>query len=614
MLDRTTKWFGKNTDYSKPLALVSLIALNLVLVMLAITPQATGYELSIYDAYPLIFYVFYFVSFFSSLLGILSTVYTGKRNFTSIVYIGTSLVLVIVLILLPFFRGYPLFGRHDNLSHFGMISETMSIGSIGTQNFYPALHLMASVNSLITGIPDFSLARELTTPVLFLAYIAGIVLITKQIAGDKHAGMVAFAFAVIPVIGQRFGSFTSSDSALFLVPFILYIFYLNVYHNSTASKTLLIIVLLLVPYFHPEITIFFILLFSFFFILSHVPGIKPSTYESVSIHSVIILVLSFLLWLLNFSEIFRYIRRVYSSLFIEATQAQFGVEYYSGLLSRSQLSMIEFFDLIVKREGAVLIYCTLAFLVLLVVARRGIAARAFNLHYVFLGVIFLISGLLAAISLIADVVISYDRFLKFSVLLATLLISIFVATYMENLRSNPIRGRKILAVVSVLLAVALIISTFSAYSSPIIRDYNQQTTQMEINGAAWIIAHGDREIQPLAVLFVFGRLTHVIEGTESSKKNDPVYANMLYQNTIVTPDHFTYDRQNTFGESYIEDRYLINNELMRQYYFQLWPHVARYSLADYKQLYNDATVDKIYLNGELDIYYINAVKNPLYAG
>src|SRR6056297_1370604 len=103
---------------------LAAVGFGLVLVLtviLFLTPDATTYEISIYDAYP---WYFWAIAGVGLLLGNVVIVRSAAEETADWMY-GLLLVVTVVgvLVFLPYFRGYAVFGRADVLSHVGYIRD-----------------------------------------------------------------------------------------------------------------------------------------------------------------------------------------------------------------------------------------------------------------------------------------------------------------------------------------------------------------------------------------------------------------------------------------------------------------------------------------------------------
>lgn len=587
----------------KILATTSLLLLMFALYIVTTTPLATGYELSIYNAYPPYFFIVILISFSCSLLGILHSIYAEKIGISCLANIFAILAFNIILILLPLFRGYAFYERHDALTHVGIIKDILRSAHLSSDNFYPIFHVFPSVILQITDINNmFFLIREFIPLAFYIFYIFCIYLIVKEITKDSKASLFAFLFASVPLFGGQLTAFTPSDILFFIVPFLLYSFYLDLHAHSIKTKILFIIGLILVPYMHPEIVIFLIISFLLFFILTKFFDLKNVTNKNVFLNPLLILFISFFIWFSTSSQFSLYSRRLYLWFSKEIGSAP--INYYRTLLSRAQLSLNEFLELLIKREGARMIYFILASLTILVIIKNIFSKRKVERNQVFFGLLFLSVSFFAAFSLFNDVVVGYGRVLKYAILSSTILISIFLISYRDKTKVNTSKNKLFFLIVFCVLVTSTAISTFNLHPSPIVRSYNSQVTAMEINGANWLVEFGDRNIEPMDMFITFGRFVQAKQGYDYSMQEDRTYATALYSTKRSPPDHFNYMYYNTLGESYSEDKYLLTNKLMKLFYFELWPDIARFTTDDFRKIDIDATVNRIYENGEFVIRYI----------
>lgn len=604
---------------SKVSTIVSLILLNFILYIIYNTSPVTGYELSIYDAYPSYFFVAVIVSFSCSCFGLLNAIQAGSKGKMDISCIANIFVICMlggILLLLPLFRGYAFYDRHDPLTHLGSIKDILQSGHLGTDNFYPTLHIFSSTIIQITNLYNFFLIREVIPPTLYVYFILCICILVKEISKNNRRSLFAFLFASIPILGGALITFTPSDTLFFTVPLIVYLLYLDVRLHSAETKVLLILTVISIPYAHPEIVVFSILSFLLFVVILWFFNHGGTTKESMSLNLPLILFISFFIWFSSFSQFFLYSKRLYLWFFERI--GEIPIDRYSALLSRAQLPLSDLIELIFKREGALIIYFALAFSITLVVLRDLLLKRKVDVNQVFFGTLFLLTMLSAAFSLFNYTIIDFGRILKYAIFSSMVLIGIFLAqcnithvfvlktSKFTNFRSK-FKRRMIQIFIFLILIIAMMISTFNLHPSPLIESYNPQVTAMEIKGSNWLVEFGDRGVEPVDMFLTFGRFVHAYEGYSFSMEEDKSYASALYSINRMPPDHFNYTFHNSLGESYSQDKYLLTNKLMKLYYFELWPKHARFTQDDFIKLSSDPTVDAIYSNGEFQIYHVHGM-------
>ena len=151
----------------KILALGLLSLLNLILLVIAVTPPAKGYELSLYAPYTVYLFIAILLAFIFSFSLILSNIYKSKVDVSCFVGLFTIFMLTGILIFLPLIRGYFFYERSDSLSHIGMVKDILMTGHIASENFYPIFHIEFAIASIITDLNNLLLLHEAFTFALF---------------------------------------------------------------------------------------------------------------------------------------------------------------------------------------------------------------------------------------------------------------------------------------------------------------------------------------------------------------------------------------------------------------------------------------------------------------
>ena len=129
-----------------------------------------------------------------------------------------------------------------------------------------------------------------------------------------------------------------------------------------------------------------------------------------------------------------------------------------------------------------------------------------------------------------------------------------------------------------------------------------------MEGTNWLVQFGNKKTAPIDVFITFGRFVHTIQGYEYSMNNNRIYSNSLYD-LERTPQTILIISIITLWKFYSDDKYLLTNKLMKLFYLELWPKINRFNQDDFAKLNNDITVDKIYFNGEFDIYCVHGTCN-----
>lgn len=592
------------------LTIVSLIFLNVGLFDLLSTKPVSGYELSIYPDLSILF-IASIISFCISVFNIILCIQFRKINIFCKLNVIIILFLNFILLTLPLSRGYYFYDKHDGMTHLGYIVDILNSGHIGPSNFYPLLHILSAFLSQIGNISNIFIIREFFTASFFLFFIICIYLLTKKITKSIVGGLCGFILASVPIYSGSFTGFAPTEIFFFMVPFFVYIIYLFILDSDIKIKFLLILGFLPIAYMHPELVLFMVIIAIVILIM---PNLFSNSYDLVIFKSnnkiiipILIIITSFISWYIYFHLFVVQIRRISATLQGQLFNSAYSFTFMQNSLKKANLSLYELIDFIIKTYGAVIIYEILAIVIIIFLLFQLIKykKRIEESMFFFISLI-IIYSILSISTLFQDIIVIWDRTFKYVILSSTILIAIFIVYISNSNLTTKNFNKYYLLFLYCILVVAIIISIFNMFPSPITKTYNQQVTAMEFNSAGWLIQNGNREVGIYDQFFTLGRFANAIEGTDRSIDIDNVYVIDLYSQNRTPPDHFNYQKFSNFGDSIQGDKYLIINKLIRVYYKDLWPKLARYTERDFYQLENDKTSNKIFSNGETEIQFISS--------
>lgn len=214
-------------------------------IFIAFTPPATGFEPSIFAAYPIWIQALFAIS----LIGAIITAFRGaadnhKRRWLAAILL--VLGLYVVLFALPVFRQYALFGRgsFDTLTHIGFIQTIVDTGHLARGDWYPSIHIIGSIYRFI-GIPKVAFVT-VTQSVFFPVFIFSIFIYTRQMI-DERTAMFAGATALPLIFGSYYATIQPFLQSFMIFPLLLFA------AKSTDTRWQLVmssILFALIP-FHP---------------------------------------------------------------------------------------------------------------------------------------------------------------------------------------------------------------------------------------------------------------------------------------------------------------------------------------------------------------------------
>ena len=618
--ERLKSEFIKSDEGNRIIKIIAIIAFTFMISALAIiakTPPATGYEISIYDAYPWYFWVFIITSIFMGQIILMrDTLSSDKNNRLWVFGFLAILTTNIILLFMPFIRGYATYGRGDVLTHIGYIKDILRTASIGTDNFYPLDHILTASLSYVTGI-TVEHTVNIIPPVFSLFYIISIYFLAKQIFERKGEVLFVLAFASILLFSNENLIFAPSVQSFFLLPFVLYLYFKS--RDSTHALEfgiLLIISLFLIVFFHPMTTLFLISVFLILefclFIHKNIDkkqGIElPKLQKRGSFNVILISFIAFFIWYFSFSAIVNSFRRVLNWLRYEIGKSE--LETYSELIARTHAKLFDLIEVILNTYGQIIILGFLSFIFSIYIFniwRRHTGEQKLKFYHIFFCIGSLTFIVLSIIFFFNDFIIGFGRVSKYTFFFSSVFVALsFYFVFNKSKLSFDKRRFKSILSLCIILILLLYFSTFNLYFSPIIKKENHQVCEMEINGMTWFFDHRNEEmlIQELGISqkrfhdAIFGKL---IPGK-----------NIRYGADTLPVDHFDYINKTALGDYYKDQRYLLIPILGRIYYPELHPKYEehwRFTAEDFSMLEKDSTVLRIYDNGNSNIYFVGGDVN-----
>jgi len=566
-------------------------------VALAATPDATGYEISIYRAYP--WYV-WALSVSALLVGSAVVVRSAATGTAAWRY-GLLLLLTVVglLVFLPFVRGYAVFGRADVLSHVGFIRDVVTTGHVSDGNIYPNLHLLALTLAYVTGVAP-STALMALAGVGSLFGVVSLVALLWAALGRRQA-LLAAPFAVALIAVQSVPYVFSS----LLVPFVLYLFVRERRTRTRRIRAALVLALFALVIYHPITALFVVLVVAVYGVARwlHRHGVLSGTDGTIGPVGTVplsqLVVAVFAIWYLDFGKIVERIGIVATNL--AAPGGGSSIQSYSATVAQYSPALGDVFRIAALRYGpaAVLLpvggYYALTFVADTLRGRDtgGVVRSAF------VGAFALFTGL-SALFFVVDMLVGFGRPLVYAELFGVAL----AGAWFHRLRDRLGSPAAVHAVVYVAVACLLVTTVFGLYASPLTVGENQQVTESELAGSEWYLDHRDRQDD----LAEFGvetyRFRDAIHGRDSYGDEQVVTSD-----TERIPRGFGYAGNETLGASYTGDTYLILTEAGRQFYPGIYPDYRgfwKFEPAEFDRLARDPTVSAVYDNGEYDVYRVNA--------
>lgn len=605
-----------NSKFEKLSSIFSFILIIFILMIIAKTPSANGYEISIYDGYPYYFWILIIITIILPFLVLIKT--NNRPNiYTYMPFVG-ALTSLLILLSLPLFRMYPFYGEGDIHTHLGMIKDILSNGNIGPSNIYPITHILVAVLSSILNSKPETVSLYIRQ-FFVLVYILSIFILSKSLKLSVRESLFAMALAIVPVTGSwlTINYLMPSTEGFLIIPLVFFIFIKSkVSCNQFPYSATLVFFLILFPFFHPESSLFLLII-----LVVTIFTFKISVKQNFVIlkdqfllrtmdtwTSVVLLFVGFLAWFGSTKAFGLTVETVYSTLFLNLIpQSTPTVTLMNGI---TKYGFVEALRVIVLTYGNALTYIMSGATISLLVVINTFLRRTVSFSELLLSLLFIIISLINFLFLSTGMIVGFNIFrqLKYTILVSTILLGIYLNKLVSQKNKSFIQLMVSSLLVLALLFFTSILSVYTSYSSPQIYGLNYQPTDSDISGMSFFFNHRDenKTILEANIRSYQNRFVDFLLGYEAIKPN------VRPGNTpdILPPPHFGYDSNKSLGSFYSTDQYLLIYPPAEDYYQRIYPKYKdlwRYIPEDFEMLNRDSSIDCVYVNGALKIILINGI-------
>jgi hypothetical protein len=618
------------------LTTVAFLFLSAATVILAIVPPSAGYEISIYDAYPL---SFWFCILTSVSCGISSLVYISFRqgvrsswwSFAALAVICSN----IVVLLIPTARDYFLIDRSDTANAFAQVRYTAITGHLGSGNMYPMLHSFIYTISTTGGL-DFQSALALLLIVFYSLYVGGVYLIAKELETKPKQSILIVTFGSVLLFGYFNSFLIPTQLFLFLIPTVLFFVFRRNNHPKEATN---IVVLLLfcvtLPFVHPFGSIMLILFLLEFEVARRLrgwlysrnsdstvwnytlPKLARNDYHSLrnrssgstegaderrrllsgpTIGLAMILFIAFFVWYSYFWRFIASVRQAYNWFFLGT-----GTPYVEKLTvswSKSGLGLVDFLRLLFLTYGQMIIYLALSLAAFYLIVREIRGRKTVpSVVELFLPLVIVSSILLFAASQVADFISGIGsgfRILNYGLFGAMLLNGIVFFNWIHSLNNKKIKVYATFLLL-LLLVTSAFVGIFNTYDSTTTLQANGAISRMGAAGATFLIGHRGN-YTTLQFDDWISNADLILNGW------DGVYVyRYQYQNP---PARLGYANGTSLSTALSASSYVVVDQRIVDFKTVLWPTQGYFTLDDLNRLAKDQSVEKIYSNGEVYIGFV----------
>lgn len=567
-----------------------------------------GYELSYYDSTPFIIFLLLGFCIFGGIIILFHQAYFEYFKITKVWILGFVLLIFtrIIILYLPYIRGYSYGWMGDPTTHIGIIREIINTGQVNPGNFYPILHIFLAQCQILSMTP-IELIANYSTAFFSVLFVLSTYLLAKLVFSDyKPILLTLAAVGCVLFSGYDLYLMPNGWSCLYL-PFVIFLILKSINSAGNPSFTILaVITIALYPFFHPLSTLILILLLALICVifvsvpfLTKIPVLSRIFRENLGKKGpwIFLIVLGCLwsLWILSFKAFSLNIREISHSLSLDESVDVIGK--MSVQVNKMNLDIFDIFTLFVKQNGDellfILLFCV-GFIILL--KHPSVIKKTIDLFI--LGSITFFLGMLYVVYLFHVVPgmgsINAQRILYY--------ICIVTPVFAGLSYSYLISKKKITITVIciLLLIIPPVLSMLALVPSPYVYRPTQEITQMDVSGMKWTFDNKEPLTPFLYIMTPEDRFADLFMGiTERNTRLD-------IDKSKNIPDHFNYTTNQYFGQQYTIDYYAVLTKLDTIVYDTVYSPMGRFHVNDFERFELDPTVEKIYSNRETNVYYIQS--------
>jgi len=601
-------YFPTKIDRVVKIIAVLCFGLTIAAIIVARNSPATGYESSIYEATPVIVWGALILSLVCGIGIIIHQVYT--RNEASRLWVlGLALIMLsnAVILSLWLIRGYAFWSlTGDPGYHFSVIRDVIATSHVTQQNFYPVTHIYVAQISQILGVNPVVLVN--LTPFFFsLLGVPFMYFLAKSLL--PHRGQVILvAVASTPLIYGWYFNLTPNHLSNLAFPLALYILVRGLVTGTWQWRIMSLFIVFLFPPFHPLPAFTLLVILLLIWLPERIKASFIRKTPKISADSFRYSILSLLLfvwvvtWISSFYSWNAAIRNIYTVItaggLTHLVELMSGITYAEGY----GYSVVQHFF---KVYGGAAVYIILTLIAFPLLWRRTAIEKGLGKIIGFYGPL-VVMAVTIIVLYFFHIGFGPPRLLIYVVILCTPFVGFILYEFLRWTASHTNWLAKIAPfLVTILLLVVSLQGISKMYPSSYTLNTSSQTTRTGIAGTTWFIYNKNTEMNTFGLAYSPGYFAvFLLPGEELRQRGD-----ISEEAIAIPPWHFGYDEQPRLGASYNEDEYMILATWGRLLYVEIYPDMAelRYSQEDFVNLEKDPSVDRVYSNSGLDVYYVHAV-------
>ncbi|WP_231188976.1 hypothetical protein [Haladaptatus sp. DYF46] len=532
-----------NQRTEKVALLIGFLSLT-ISALIAHRNPAKSYELSIYQATPVAFWIGVSIAIFIAAILAFRTI--GSLRHLALILSGTCILTVVSL---PIIRGYYFFGHGDALTHLGWARE-ISTGSMDpTELLYPGIHTISVIISTATGVP-LNRALLLTVISFVLLYLLFLPLCTRAL--DSHKYSIVFgslaACLLLPINGiSLFVQPHPASQAVLFLPLVLFLAvrYLTGNEKSkipfvkTPFGVLLALSSIAILLVHPQQTANVLIVYGSIVGVQWLYSLFRSDHVIAGQHrslfgQTVFLGILFLIWMPTHQRASGSARYLVRQLLFRSNTAAKDITQQAGGLTQIGGSLESMF---LKLFLISFIFCVITALTLLAGVSNRLSTPRVNRFSNYLFVAYIPLFALFGAYLITSTGKFHFRQLGFIMVITTIFGAIGLTHFTDYLSHRVKRTELVKSPLTIFFIVLLVLSGATLFHSPYVFQPSEHVTEGEVTG--YETAFANRGNSSFIGLRAPG--TRYADALYGVRERDPreFLGDSLYADTPATGKNFT---------------------------------------------------------------------------
>lgn len=573
-------------------------------VVLLATPPIDGYEISIYTALPL----YYWIAIITSLiLCIILIIRSSDNVYFYLAFLGI-LANYTILIFLSFIRGYflPVDGTWDVYHHIAQANFIESEGLI-RGNRYPIIHIILVALKSI-GITNESMTISSALALFHILLLVVSLYAVKVVFKGPETQKLCFLFFVPFLLGKYHIVLMPYQCALVLLLLFICVLLKTTTANAEEGKRysiLLIIIGMVLVFFHPLVFVMTIIAMVVAILASYISPyilkkecVQPNIHIKRTLtHTFFIIFIVYMVWLIVSGQLSLPVNTIFDFLLEDSERNLALMNYGKTILVDDNLDLTYKISRFIVMYGTLAIYFLVGSMGLLTILYKVFekSATILDINIILLGITALSSGVLLLTG--SFVICEIERALGFFIILTPILCGIFFSNLLLSRKRDH---RTILGIMFIAISFTVILGVFDLYYSPssTLSHPSPMVSYADKSGIEFTIIHMDKSIPIIRNVNNLRLWPDYIYGP-----NQGYVLNL--RSTTYLPSRLGYTEHRHFSESYEGNNYLWINERLKQSSSGGSYNNNICLEEDFERLSIDESLEKLYSSNEFELWFVS---------